>query len=128
MSRHSDYKPEYAELARNYALLGATIEDIGPMLGVTGRTIKNWKKAHPEFEEAIAEGNKHADSNVIGALYKNALNGNVTAQIFWLKNRQGWRDKSEVEHTGKNGEAIKTEAIVTVEAGEAYLRMLNGRA
>ena len=29
--------------------------------------------------------------------------GNVTAQIFWLKNRnsQRWRDKQDIEHSGK---------------------------
>ncbi len=32
----------------------------------------------------------------------------VTAQIFWLKNRRPaeWRDKQEYEHTGKDGERL----------------------
>lgn len=30
------------------------------------------------------------------------------------------------EHTGANGAPIQTESIVNVEAGEAYLRMING--
>lgn len=30
------------------------------------------------------------------------------------------------EHTGVNGAPIQTESIVNVEAGEAYLRMING--
>ena len=35
----------------------------------------------------------------------------TTAQIFWLKNRKPaeWRDKHNIEHTGKDGEAIKVE-------------------
>ena len=35
----------------------------------------------------------------------------TTAQIFWLKNRKPaeWRDKQNVEHTGKDGEALKVE-------------------
>ena len=35
----------------------------------------------------------------------------TTAQIFWLKNRKPaeWRDKQNIEHTGKDGEAIKVE-------------------
>lgn len=35
----------------------------------------------------------------------------TTAQIFWLKNRKPaeWRDKQNIEHTGKDGEALKVE-------------------
>ena len=37
--------------------------------------------------------------------------GDTTAQIFWLKNRKPaeWRDKQNIEHTGKDGEALKVE-------------------
>ena len=37
------------------------------------------------------------DFEVENALLKNALDGNVTAQIFWLKNRKKnqWREKQE---------------------------------
>jgi hypothetical protein len=35
----------------------------------------------------------------------------TTAQIFWLKNRKPaeWRDKQNIEHTGKDGETLKVE-------------------
>ncbi|TGB34389.1 hypothetical protein [Burkholderia thailandensis] len=91
--RASSYKPEYAQLARNYALRGATIEELGPLLGVTGRTIKNWKKAYPEFEQAIKDGNQHADAKVIGRAFDKCMEGDSTMLIFWLKNRLGWRDR-----------------------------------
>jgi hypothetical protein len=87
------YRAEYVELARNYALLGATLEDIGPLLGVTGRTVKKWKVAHPEFAAAIEEGNKHADAKVIGKAFQRCMDGDSTMLIFWLKNRLGWRDR-----------------------------------
>ena len=45
------------------------------------------------------------------ALYKAGLEGNVTAAIFWLKNRRrnSWRDKQELEVSGEVGiaDAIK---------------------
>lgn len=111
MSRQTDYKPEFADLARNYALLGATVEDIGPLLGVTGRTIRTWKRKHPEFAEAIEEGNRHADAKVAGALFRNALEGNVVAQIFWMKNRQGWRDRQDMSVAGANGGPLEVQII-----------------
>ena len=38
-----------------------------------------------------------ADFQIENALFKSALDGNVTAQIFWLKNRRPdkWRDRQE---------------------------------
>ena len=32
------------------------------------------------------------------AIYKEGLNGNIIAQIFWLKNRDGWSDKTLMQH------------------------------
>ena len=32
------------------------------------------------------------------AIYKSAIEGNIIAQIFWLKNRDGWADKQQVTH------------------------------
>lgn len=37
--RPSKYKPEYAELAMNYCLLGATDVEIAKFLGVSLRTV-----------------------------------------------------------------------------------------
>jgi len=39
------------------------------------------------------------------ATYKEHVPGNVTAQIFWIKNRKPkeWRDKQEVGVTDSNG-------------------------
>ena len=48
------------------------------------------------FEEEIATGTAKANAQVIGALFKNAVGGNVTAQIYWTKCRAGWREKVEV--------------------------------
>lgn len=31
-------------------------------------------------------------------IYLQGLNGNIIAQIFWLKNRDGWSDKQLVQH------------------------------
>lgn len=48
------------------------------------------------------------------------------AATLWLKNRQPhvWREKVELEHSGPNGGAIKTDMNVTLTPSEAYLRML----
>ena len=47
----------------------------------------------------MRSGKEVADYAVESALYKNAVDGNVTAQIFWLKNRKPgqWCEKYRVE-------------------------------
>ncbi|MDN7489500.1 terminase [Burkholderia sp. AU45274] len=113
MANPTKFKPEFVELARNYCLLGATDVDLARFFGTTDRTIRTWKQQHPEFAEALEQAKEVADAQVVGALYTNALAGNVTAQIFWLKNRQPakWRDKVDHEHAGKDGGAIQFQRV-----------------
>lgn len=89
----TDYCPEFAPLARAYALRGATREEIAKALGVTRRTLLNWCKAHPSLKAAIDEGTFHADAKIVGKAYDQAMGGDSTLLIFWLKNRLGWRDR-----------------------------------
>ena len=96
MARKTDFRPEFVELARNYALLGATEGEIGPLLGVTDRTVRTWKKKHPELAAAIEEGSMHANAKVVGALYRNCLAGDTGSIVWWTKNKMGWRDRSDV--------------------------------
>lgn len=127
MGRPSAYKEEYAELAYNYCLLGATDDDLAKFFGVSEVTINAWKKDQPDFLKSLKEGKSEADANVAQSLYRKAIGyshkdtkfatfeGKITdakeyikhyapdtvACIFWLKNRQPdlWRDKQELETT-----------------------------
>ncbi|MEM5294232.1 terminase [Burkholderia sp. JPY481] len=107
--RPSAYKPEFAELARNYCLLGATDVDLAGFFHVTDRTIRQWKKQQPDFLAAMESGKTMADAMVARSLYNKATNNgtmqdaDTTACIFWLKNRQkhAWRDSHAIDHSGK---------------------------
>ena len=61
------------------------------------------------FKEELAFGKMKATAHVSGALYKNALEGNVQAQIFWLKAQAGWREAARLEITGANGKELLTD-------------------
>jgi hypothetical protein len=50
--------------------------------------------------EAIKRGKAKGIVTITNALYEKAKEGDNTAMIFYLKNRAGWRDKIETEHTG----------------------------
>lgn len=100
-------------------------------------TIYRWKYAHQDFCDAVKAGKEQADERVARALFNRAVgysfesekvfqsNGKIIrAQIVehvppdpgaamnWLKNRRPgeWRDKQQLEHTGKDGGPITTVA------------------
>ncbi len=68
-------------------------------MGINKATLYDWKKKYPDISDALKKGKEVVDIQVENALLKNALSGNITAQIFWLKNRRPdkWREKREVE-------------------------------
>ena len=76
---------------------GLTQEQIAHNMGIGLTTLKEWRKKEPTIETTIKKGREVVDFEVENALLKNALEGNVTAQIFWLKNRKKdqWREKIE---------------------------------
>jgi hypothetical protein len=128
MAAKSAYRDEYAEQARKICLLlGATDVHLANFFEVTDRTIRTWKKKHPAFAAAAEQGKLPADGEVANSLYNRAISGDVTACIFWLKNRQPivWRDRLNHEHTGKDGAPIEHKSTVDMSnATEEQLRAL----
>jgi transposase-like protein len=125
--RPSKYSPEFHPLlAEALAKTGATDKQICEKLGIAEPTLYAWKKEHPEFSKALKDGKEEPDEKVRTSLYSRAVgydNPNavkifmpanakepvyapytehhapdVTACIFWLKNRRPdeWREKQEI--------------------------------
>jgi hypothetical protein len=127
LGRPSSYKPEYVNMAKHAAKLGATDADLAKIFGVSDATIDIWKVQHPDFLGSLKAGKEEADARVERSLYMRAVgysydavkifcdkNGkvtrvpyvehvppDVTAYIFWLKNRDpaDWRDAWQIDHT-----------------------------
>ena len=114
---------------------GLDEEQISYNMGISRKTLYNWKIKHLPILHALKVGKEVADRKVENALYNKALGyketlnkvkvlndgtlipyqeevtypGDTTAMIFWLKNRKPkeWRDKQEITHDG--GLNIKVE-------------------
>jgi transposase len=113
--RPSAYRPDlYPTLASYWAQDGLTESQMAERIGVAMSTFSLWKTKYPEFSVALKTSKDEADSKVVESLYHQALKGNVTAQIFWLKNRQPakWRDRQEVETTQVTDIALAVKRIV----------------
>lgn len=124
--RPTDYRPEYAEQAAKLCALGATDKEVADFFEVDVRTVYRWKHDHDDFCQALKVGKDIADERVERSLYQRAIGyeqgevkifmpagsdapvyapftakiaPDVTAAIFWLKNRRSadWRDKQELD-------------------------------
>ena len=84
-------------LVEGWARDGLTNEQIAEKLGINPDTLYQYQKKYPEFSETLKKGKEIVDFQVENALLKNALAGNVTAQIYWLNNRKPkqWKNKRE---------------------------------
>lgn len=84
-----------------WARNGLTNEQIARNMSIGITTLWEWRKKSPKIANALKTGKDEADLQVENALYKEALKGNTTAIIFWLKNRKPseWRDKIQQEIT-----------------------------
>jgi transposase-like protein len=113
-------------LVSYWAKKGLIDTQIAENIGIVPSTLYEWKKKYPEFSEALKAGKEVADAQVFNALHQSAIGfhyleeavtntgevvtvkkyskPNVTAQIYWLKNRvpDDWRDKQEIEQINKN--------------------------
>lgn len=98
--RPSEYDEAYLPEVLDLVSQGATSVEIAEHLDISTVTFWRWCKAYPELRNAVKGAKDAQDDRVEEALRINAvLQGNVTAQIFWLKNRQPdrWRDRKETE-------------------------------
>lgn len=88
-------EPEGLILLEDWARNGLTDDQIARNMGVGTRTLYDWKAKYPQISQSLKRGKQVVDAQVENALLSSALAGNVTAQIYWLKNRRPdqWRDK-----------------------------------
>ena len=77
---------------------GIPEDDISRVVGIDPKTLRK------HYRDELDLGTTKANAQVAGFLFNSARNGNVTAQIFWLKTRASWKETpSEHRHMGAFG-------------------------
>lgn len=102
------YDEEMVPRAAELAGQGLTDAEIAAELGIVPSTLWRWFVAYPELRSAVKAAKEAIDRRVERSLFKRAVeDGDTTAHIFWLKNRQPdlWRDKRETEIVIPMGDA-----------------------
>ena len=94
-----------------------TDDDVAKKLGINRKTLYEWRKKSDKLNNARMLGKEVTDQQVENALYKSALSGNVTAMIFWLKNRKPkmWCDVNRID---VNTENKKFDDVISQLGGE----------
>jgi len=119
---------EGLEIIAGWARRGLTDADISHNIGISVRTLIDWKRKYPAINACLKNSKDLADTIVENALFRKATgyktkevsykadnDGNLvpvsavekevppdtTAQIFWLKNRRPdlWRDRRKEEES-----------------------------
>lgn len=129
--RPSTYQPLFAHFARELcARTGATDSDLATFFKISMTQVQKWYTMHPDFGAAVREGKYEIfdarierslamralgffmdveevkitkDGDQVRYTYKKYFPPDVTAAIFWLKNRKRkqWTDVWKIEHAGK---------------------------
>lgn len=92
---------ELCKKAEALSAQGLTMEQIASVLGMSASSLYEKQKEYLELLESIKRGKDKGIATITNALFNSAKEGNLGAQIFYLKNRAGWKDKIETEHTGE---------------------------
>ena len=116
--------PESLLKLEAWARNGLTDEQIAKNMGINRQTLIEWKKRYTDISDTLKKGKEVVDIQVENALLKRAIGyeydevtyeygsetkrvtkqvaPDVTAQIFWLKNRKpaDWRDKKDIDLSG----------------------------
>lgn len=127
--------PDGLLLLEGWARDGLTDEQIAGNIGINPATLYKWIDKYGEIGKAIKKGKAPVDIQVENAMLKRAMGydyeevitevydngkkhirkvkkhmpGDVTAMIFWLKNRKPdkWRDKPEMKEDSETLKAAK---------------------
>lgn len=98
--RPTKYKPEYCEQLIEHMSEGYSYESFAGVIGVAKDTIYQWEK-HQEFSDskkiAFAKCNVFWERVAMDGMHDR--NFSAPVWIFNMKNRFGWKDKKEIDHS-----------------------------
>ena len=139
--------------AHDYALLGASDEEIADMIGVHRETFVTWAVEKPSLSKALARARYEAPARIVKSLHRaangykhretklNVVNGklektdvtkayppNVQAATLILANRASkhWKDTKTVEHAGTINLAALVEGMYATPAADP--KVIEGEA
>ncbi|WP_424411218.1 helix-turn-helix domain-containing protein [Pasteurella sp. PK-2025] len=88
-----------------------TMEQIADYFGTTRQTLSKIMERQPEVSLRYKKGKTKAISVIGKSLFDQARGGNISAQIFYLKTRGGWKETQTVEVESNESNKIEIEIV-----------------
>ena len=107
-------KDNYVKTVEALSVAGVTQKLIAQILKISEPTLRK------HFREELDTSKARANAVISQALFKNAKDGNVAAQIFWLKTQAGWKERNYHELTGKDGDKLFDEPKQLIEIRKVF--------
>jgi len=82
------------------------MQQIAAILGMSKSTLERCCKKDDAARGAVEKGRALASAAIIQSAYAQAIGGNTTMLIFWLKTQEGWRETSRLELCNPDGSPI----------------------
>ncbi|SDN90645.1 hypothetical protein SAMN05216196_102504 [Lutimaribacter pacificus] len=111
------------EFAEKMLANGCSRETVAATLGLSSSALKTAADNDPLLAEAMARGDGALETELVGHLLQHAREGNVTAAIFLLKAKRGFRDSTPVEP--KDAQPNITINLPGAASPEDYRRMID---
>lgn len=89
-----------------------TYEQLADLFGIAQRTFDNIRERQPEVNAAYKRGRAEIIGKVAESLVQDALDGDTTSRIFFLKTQAGWRETAKIDHTSSDGSMTPKEIII----------------
>jgi len=89
-----------------------TYEQLADLFGIAQRTFDNIRDRQPEVNAAYKRGRAEIIGKVAESLVQDALDGDTTSRIFFLKTQAGWRETAKIDHTSSDGSMTPKEIII----------------
>jgi len=95
------------------ASIGLNEGQVAAALGICQDTLTSRKRKYSAFSDALKAGQAKGVATVANNLFEQSKDGNVSAGIFFMKNRAGWSDKLDqnTNHTGKVYGAVEISIV-----------------
>lgn len=87
---------------------GGHLDNAAQIAGMSITTVWTYRKEYPDLLDPLVDKMKGLMSErILSAFYDNCLNGNVAAQIFYLKTQLGWKETNRLEVEGQMNQEDK---------------------
>lgn len=95
---------------------GLNVEQVAGIFKMHRATMYTLMERNPQIKIYMDEGRAIGIAKIAQSLAQRAIDGDTTAAIFYLKAQAGWKDRTEVVHSGSITHELELAAVKRIDA------------